>query len=302
MKKHNGFTLIELLIAMVLGLMLVAGMATMYLSTKSSYNAQNSLLEVQEAGRYIIEAIKQDFRQSDNWGCSQATTNVLNSAGSGYVDYLAEGVDGVDSTNDTLTIRRADVAGVQLQNDMFDEASDIVVGTTAFTQGQVVIINDCLSGDIFQITNDPTSTTSLQHITGVGLPGNVVGELSKAYTTTARVYPIRSVSYSVANGWLQKTTDGVTENLLPNVERFQVLFGEDTDSDRVANRYVAASSVSDWGDVASIRVNILIKSTANGVRLSNQTYTFNGVTTTATDLRLYKVFSTTVVVRNRQKG
>lgn len=302
MKKQNGFTLVEIMIALVLGLLLIAGMITIYLSNKSSYNTQSSLLEVQEAGRYTLEAIKEDFRQTDNWGCSQATTNVLNPMSVGYVDFLSDGVDGANDVNDTLIIRRAASTGIQLQNDMVDESSDITVGITNFTQGQMVIINDCTSGDIFQITNDPSASTTLQHVIGVGLPGNVVSDLSKAYTTTARVYPIKSITYGVSNGWLQRTVDGEVQDIIPNVEGFQILFGEDTNNDNVANRYVPASSISDWDDVASIRVDVLIKSTSNGVRLSKQTYTFNGVTTTATDLRMYKTFSTTIVVRNRQKG
>jgi len=43
------------------------------------------------------------------------------------------------------------------------------------------------------------------------------------------------------------TADGNAESLAEGIEDMQVLYGVDLDSDGVANRYVDASSVSDWG-------------------------------------------------------
>jgi type IV pilus assembly protein PilW len=85
------------------------------------------------------------------------------------------------------------------------------------------------------------------------------------------------------------------------VERLCAAFGVDSDGDGSANRFVAADQVSasDWGQVVSVRFEILVRSSDDNITPQQQTYTVCGSDTTATDKRLYKVYSTTANVRNR---
>jgi type IV pilus assembly protein PilW len=76
--------------------------------------------------------------------------------------------------------------------------------------------------------------------------------------------------------------------LVEGIEDLQLLFGEDTDGDDVPNYYVDAASVSDMGQVVSIRAN-LIASTMDPIAVDE-----NGV---AGDLD--RAFTTTVTLRNR---
>ena len=57
-----GFTLIELMIAMVLGLLVAAGIVTVFASTSSSNKPQNQLAQLQEAGRFAVTRISTDLR------------------------------------------------------------------------------------------------------------------------------------------------------------------------------------------------------------------------------------------------
>jgi type IV pilus assembly protein PilW len=65
----RGFGLVELMIAVLLGLMLSAALIQAYLASKNTYRTQDSLSEVQETGRYVINAITQDIRLSGQAGC-----------------------------------------------------------------------------------------------------------------------------------------------------------------------------------------------------------------------------------------
>ena len=102
---------------------------------------------------------------------------------------------------------------------------------------------------------------------------------------------------------------GVTTRvpLVEGVEAMQILYGEDTDNprDMTANRYVVASSVSNWYNVVSVRISILVRS-PNDIRLAPDTTNYNllGATFTPptsptdTSRRLRQLFTTVVNVRN----
>ncbi|WP_295395038.1 PilW family protein [uncultured Thiodictyon sp.] len=99
--------------------------------------------------------------------------------------------------------------------------------------------------------------------------------------------------------------------LLRNVEDLQILYGIDTNTDQSADRYDAGNGVSDWSQVVSVRVCILVRSETPGSAPSGQTH-FNCAgalgtaadeaarfTTVTTDTRLRRAFVGTFTLRNR---
>ncbi len=86
--------------------------------------------------------------------------------------------------------------------------------------------------------------------------------------------------------------------LVENVANMQIIYGVDTNNTGAANFYVGAASVADWSQVISVQVSLLLTSAENNVATSAQTYRYNGANVTAADNRLYKVFDTTVALRN----
>ena len=81
-------------------------------------------------------------------------------------------------------------------------------------------------------------------------------------------------------------------------EDIRVLYGI-AGSDRQVSSYVSASSVSDWSQVVSVRVYLLLVSAETNVVAENQTVNFNGVAVTVPNRRLAQVFSATIGIRNR---
>jgi type IV pilus assembly protein PilW len=66
--NFRGFTLVELMVALVITLILLAGIGQIFLSSKKSFNIQESLSRMQENGRYAIEMLAQDIRRAGYWG------------------------------------------------------------------------------------------------------------------------------------------------------------------------------------------------------------------------------------------
>ena len=59
----SGFSMVELMIAMVITLILLAGIGQIFLSSKKSFTIQDSLGRQQENGRYVVNALAQDLRR-----------------------------------------------------------------------------------------------------------------------------------------------------------------------------------------------------------------------------------------------
>jgi type IV pilus assembly protein PilW len=101
-RPQGGLTLIELMVALVMGLVLLAGVVTVFVANKQTYKFQDSLARLQENGRFAVEILARDIRQSGYTGCAgQAAKikNTLNNAGSVFWS-LADAVRGYQA-NDT---------------------------------------------------------------------------------------------------------------------------------------------------------------------------------------------------------
>ena len=67
--RHNqGFSIVEMMVAMVISLILLAGIAQIFLSSRQSFTIQNTLGRQQENGRYASDVIARDLRRTGYWG------------------------------------------------------------------------------------------------------------------------------------------------------------------------------------------------------------------------------------------
>ena len=158
-----------------------------------------------------------------------------------------------------------------------------------FISGQIFAASDCEATNIFQLTADaPTTPFILQHAVGGGTPGNNVSTLSKQYTipiagdcnaSPVDIHQFRARRYFVANdqdgnpGLYSQTFDvnsdmvpvnntpmEFAERLIDGVENMQILYGEDTNGNRVPNAYQTAINVVNWANVVSVKICLLYTS------------------------------------------
>jgi type IV pilus assembly protein PilW len=92
--------------------------------------------------------------------------------------------------------------------------------------------------------------------------------------------------------------------LVPNVANMQVLYGEDSDDDFVADRYVPLASVGNLDLVVSVRIALLFQTplilAGAGVQPDTNTYNMNGtVVGPFNDLRTRRLLVLNVNLRNR---
>jgi type IV pilus assembly protein PilW len=329
--KQHGVTLVELMIAITIGLVLIGGLLQVYLGSKQSYNLAEAASRVQENGRFAVDTLNRDIRMADFFGClkqpdSSQIQNNLNPSGPGYTESLhsfGDGITGTDgdgvNNSDSLSIGGAFGAGIVVEPPfMVTSSSAIQISTgNGLEQGDIVFLSDCTQGDVFQISNtDPNTSGTVVHNTGdVTEPGNYTPPditscpganthcLSKTYGMDAQIYLIRNYTYDIqtgANGRPALFQNDV--EIIDNVQSMQILYGEDTDNDlnRVPNRYVTATNVSDWDNVVSVQLSLLMTSPEEILEQSTaQTFQVADQSISTSDRRLRRVFTTTATIRNR---
>jgi type IV pilus assembly protein PilW len=329
--KEQGFSLVEMMVAMLISLILLAGVSQIYLSSRQSYRMQESLSRVQENGRFALEFLSRDIRMSDFWGCANfdSVTNNLNPAGvTPDLAFDEGGLSADDGTglngSDVITLRGAYPTNMNvLPNGAAGygplQSSDITIGNNNnLSQCDIVIVADCSRADIFQINNaNPGGTGELVHNTGttcspsnyntVSCTGGNAHCLSKIYAGDASVYRMQQVVYSLGVGGqgepalYRKENGNAAIELVDGIADFQIRYGEDIDGDLAADYYVPANQVVDMGRVVSVRVWVLARSYEDNLTPTRQTYEWETQPVQAADNRLYQVFTSTIALRNRTK-
>ncbi|MFC5741607.1 PilW family protein [Dyella tabacisoli] len=85
--QQAGITLVELMVAMVLGLLVTAGIISVFLATATGNRVQKQLANLQEDGRYAITLLARDLRMANAQYCA-STGGVSKSMGGVYVSPL----------------------------------------------------------------------------------------------------------------------------------------------------------------------------------------------------------------------
>lgn len=333
--NQHGFSVVELMVAMVVSLILMAGVLQVFASSRATYTINDQLARLQENERIAADMIQSDIRQAGYLGCAKEVpfTNTLNnqtavqwnfavplqgyqatgtSTWSPAID--ANAIVSPRSDSDILAVRVPMRGGQSVPITAAMTASTADLETTAvspapFAAGDVVMLSDCNAAAVFQVTAYAADGT-VSHAAGAAVagkgPGNASNDLGYAFGANATIMPIETVIYYVrdnADGepslW-RRAGGAPAEEIVEGVDSMQVLYGEDTSGDREVDGYVTANNVTNWEDVLSIRVGLLLRTGQFGTTTDSQTYTVLDTTFgPAADRRQRLVLTTTATLRNR---
>ena len=76
--RHNGFSLIELMVAITLGLLLTGGLIQLFSSSRVTFQTNDALARVQENGRFALESLKRELRESGTGGFCAGQLEIRN--------------------------------------------------------------------------------------------------------------------------------------------------------------------------------------------------------------------------------
>lgn len=230
--------------------------------------------------------------------------------------------------SDVLVVRHAADTSAFVGAAMADTSADVSIygNPGGLAKLDIVLVADCKHADLFQITDpaafdtDVANLNNLAHTDGAVAsgPGNGADALNSTYGPKAEVMKLITRVYYVG----KRNTDSATppslfrkemikgvftaQELLEGVESLALVFGVDTDTDKVANRYYGADTLpsASWPNVVSVRYALLTR-TPSTVETTDDTQNFSifpdvfGAAAPPTSDRFRRqVFYSTVQLRN----
>lgn len=336
MRLQRGFSLVELMIAITLGLVLSAAIIQVFLASRASYQVQESLSMIQENARFGMHFMGRELRMAGYVGCKSVGDIELNVIASPAADDLRalQGEDNIGEGNalnalpgsDTVEILRAGDGSVRLTGNLAPNNANVQIEDNShnIVKGDYVLISDCMSADLFRVSNSPKpsgkGSTTLTHANGI----NTSNRLSKIYGADAEVFGFERTLFFIRDTG-RKTASGLpiislyrqqlglgsggamtaAEELVEGVENMQLLYGLDTDGDSAVDRYASADTISDWQVVVSARLELTLVANDPGVvgrsgaANAQNIEDASGNALSNEDGRMRQVFSSVFAIRNR---
>lgn len=198
-RRQHGFTLIELMVAMLLGLIVIAGVSSIFLANLRSYKTTTALGNVQTNARIAFELMARDVRQAALTGCNSRgrIANVLsngpNNGGTAWWADWSKAVYGYDDATtdpalssltsdkpvagmDSLHLMGAVNLGVSVMPSPGNNPANIKITKPSqdLKDGDIVMVCDPDHTTIFQVTDYKSSNVTVVHNSGNGSgnPGN----------------------------------------------------------------------------------------------------------------------------------
>ena len=305
-KQQRGVTLIELMISMVLGLALIAGVSSLFLQMQKSNRVQRALGAMADESSYVQEVLQKEIRRADGLRSKSDLNGTEDKVFIVRNNILASGLNFAPAATPALPPASGEYikGGVNGANDAFViryqllDVNDLSVGSSS--NGS----SPCTQNVLLAADEDPAVQ---EHVVSVYfyLNGNT---LSCAAQRSRQDIKNGVAETCIAN--CTSTTNyapltGQAVDLISNVVKLKLSYGVDDNigggRDNAANYYVDAASVpaGKWKDIVSVRLSVVVRSAADNLTDTIVPYTIDGTSVTPTDHRLYKVFTTTIALRNR---
>lgn len=300
--KHTncrGFSLVEMMVALLITLILTAGIGQIFLGSKKSFTIQESLGRMQENGRYAMEAITADLRRAGYWGGNADITAIE--------DYTPGGVsngNNVATDDGTCTdVKWARMLTHRIfgKDDNRNNYSCLPSDPTHI--GDILVVRYAAPWVLGGITT-PTAQASQYYMRSSLFEGRLFeGKDVAAYTIPGAA--VTRTSELVAHAYfihISNNSDAAkcpgsaavpslyrlslvngaltSEEIAYGVDNFQVQYGLDTDGDDSVDSYVDAQAPTDasWGQVISARVWLSVRAECpEGGYDNTNTYVMAGV-------------------------
>lgn len=282
LRKQAGLSLVELMVSITIGLLVLAGVITVFANTSAARNEVERTSRQIENGRYASELLSEDLRLAGFYGELNAASVTAPTALPGDPCSLT-----VADWNSWIPVhvQAYDDAGFASANCALTNLkpnTDVLVvrrarACVAGTAGCDAAVN---GKPYLQVSLCGTQTTA--HV--LGLQGTATFDrLLKNCATTAslREYYVRIYFISTDNGAganvptlkrLELTGNGwTTVPLVEGIEEFQLEYGLDNDGDGAPDEYVAdpndhpagactgACPVNNWMNVMTVRFHLLAR-------------------------------------------
>lgn len=320
----RGFSIVEMMVAITIGLIVLAAASSIFVTSKMNYITQESMSRLQESARVAMHIIGKDIRRAGYLGCVDDLENINSTLNSDFPYDFEIAIEGAEASTgrwypsneatafpttgtsvvsqatncpnivggqctgtDAISIRAVDPnSNISLQVAMPNTAASLFLNPDHGLQvGEVVLLSDCGSADLLQITNIQDGSggnagkKAIVHNSGsTPSPGNSTQKLSRAYgPPNAGIMKFLQRTYYVGTGasgqpalFRQNINGSGREELVEGIQDLQITYGAAIDGDRTPRRYLSANDASlgadktRWTNVISVRVQFTARPVSEG--------------------------------------
>lgn len=176
--SHAGFSLIELMIALLLGLILMAGISQVFVNSQQSYRVTEERSRLQENARFGFEFLTRNIREAGYSGCraveqlhiqviadaptpSYSTQNIVSgneaTSSTSWAPALVSDLDAdVSPETDTISLQKGGSCGATLVGKLTVSQANIQIpadNSCDISAGDVLMLTDCEDAHIFRASS-----------------------------------------------------------------------------------------------------------------------------------------------------
>jgi len=318
----QGLSLIELLVSMLLGLILSGGIVIAYLGAKRNYFYEEQMARMQENGRYAMRLLSRELTMA-GFFAGVPELNGVSAAAVGTDcsewDWVLDGTHPIELVNDYsgqsvpmslhfTPLTCLDSAAIALDTDLI-----AIKRTAAEASLRRGIPAPGLTASTVQnwyLRLAAGNSPEWEKLRSIDLLDGARANTSLSYWEwISRIIFVRRYSDSgnedddIPSLCMETLAgDAMTSRcLVEGVENMQLEFGIDTDADGVPNQYKSAPTGDEMRHAVAAKIHLILRSVSKiPGHQDDKTYTLGQKILTAKhDPYLRRVFSTTVLLRNR---
>lgn len=238
-----------------LSLLLLSFLMGIYLATQKSYRLQEDLNAVQENARTAIEILDTDIKQAGYLGCPRLAPDFPIISNLPFTLSTQNKLSG--KKLDLITTRHAGLEHATLIESMQDDLIFFTTNKPRYSPGDILIISDCKSAEIFQAENI-FMKKGIQEIISTQ-------PLHKQYEKNSEVSRFEMNSYYVGKT-NRRRVDGIAifalyredsrqyrSEVVEGVDKMQIHY---TINQQGTIADITADEVSDWSKVVGVAVDL----------------------------------------------
>jgi type IV pilus assembly protein PilW len=314
-KFQRGFSLLEVFIALSIGLVLFAGVLSIFVGMKTTTAETSSHGELQENGRFALSLLSEDLLRQDFWG---DYTGTIDLSSINPVPGAPTGECNGDGINNG-TFPLADGHFRTLWGETVTNASIMGCITDAKLESDVLQLKRAVSSPEVDGAGDPITAAPAGNFYLVANinSGTVISAGAVPAIDNAQVWQYQHHVYYVRE-------ETVGDNVVPvlmqgqlgsqltfspvvdGIDMIRFLYGVDTDSDGIVNAFVSADNMTQgyWNRandsrIVAVKIYVLARNVRPDLKYTNtNTYVLGDLEVEVNDNYRRLLFSSTVTLFN----